>query len=315
MIENMLICLNNVAVFVLLVLPGVVTRKKKMISTAQLDGLSSLLMNILIPAMIIDVMCNVSINSELLHTALYTGIAASLVYLFSMGIAVIYFKLRKTDHLLQKVKVMCVAFNNTGFIGMPFIRLVLGDEALFIASICEMANDLILFTIGIIYLGQQKGKKEGFAWKNLFSPVLISVFVGLFLFLFDIALPDCLGQAISYFGNATTAIALFIVGLQLGEIQLKKLFSQTAVYEVIFWRMVLIPLICMIVLYVAFPQNVLANIVITLMFAMPTASTSSVLARQYRLDYKFATSCVMVGTVLLALTLPVWYGIINAVFS
>ena len=48
--------------------------------------------------------------------------------------------------------VFAAAFANTGLIGMPLIRLLLGQEALFLAAIMEVVNDVLIFTVGILLI-------------------------------------------------------------------------------------------------------------------------------------------------------------------
>lgn len=309
MFENVGICFQNVVVFALLVLPGWISKKTGLIGKEQSDGISKVLMYVLIPAMILDVMVGTDINGSLAKNSFDTCIAAGLIYVVSLVLLIGYCRLRRSRIEIRKVLVFCAVFNNTGFIGMPFIRQMLGDQALLLATMCEVINDLVLFTIGVLYLGQDQ--HERFSVKKLISPVLLAAVVGLVLFIGQIRLPQVVMQAVGYFGDATTPIALFIVGLQFGEMPFRSLFESKEVWETVLWRLVLIPGFCLGMLYLLWPDNVLVNTVMVLMFAMPTASTSCVVVEQYGQDVAFATRCILVSTLFMAVTVPLWYGLIT----
>lgn len=302
-------CVNTVIIFILLVIPGYFFKKINLIDSHHIDGVSTILVNLLWPAMVIDVMSQTQITAELKHTVFLTAKICLVIYFVSGIIFYYYWKLRKADDFFLGVLAFCSTCNNTGFIGMPYIKAALGNEALFIASIAELINDLVIFTIGIFLLQSGKKDKKAFDLKPMLSPGFISVFVGLFIFFFNIKLPDCVSQAFSYMSNSITAMAMFLVGAQLGEIQLSKLFKEKYCLEYCSIRLLLIPAVVFGALILFIPEQTLMIKVLTLMFAMPSASCAGILARQYQCNYKSATSYVMMSTILLMITLPIWSSI------
>lgn len=307
--SSFLFGINNVLIFILLAVPGYFARKKNMLTAHQIDGLSVILVNFLWPSMVIDVMSSMEISRELMHMALFTGAAALICYSAVSILGLLYWKLRRTEKTLQGILAYAVALNNTGFIGLPFIRTALGDEAMFAASIVEVVNDLFIFTVGIFLLQYGSEKKEKLSWRDIVTPGFLSVLIGIAIFLLQIPLPDFLAKAFHYMGNATTVVAMFLVGAQLSEINLKKIFTRKYVPEVCIWRLIAVPAVLAAVLFLAFPGNHVANQALILMFCMPCASSLAVFARQYRLNTELATSYVMTSTVLLIFTLPFWVAL------
>lgn len=308
-------CINNVLIFIILVLPGFFGRKLHIIKSHHIDGVSSIIVNILWPAMVIDVMSKMQVNDDSIRTVLVSGSISIIIYLVSSIIFLFYWKIRHANPNLVGILTFCCACNNTGFIGMPFIRAALGDEALFIASIPEVVNDLFIFTIGVALTQYGSEEKKGFDLKSMLSPGFISVFVGLFIFFFDIPLPSCIASALSYMSNAITAMAMLLVGAQLGEINLKQLLTEQYVFEISCIRLAIIPLLVAVALYFFLPNQTLIAHVLILMFAMPCASSCAILARQYNRDYQKATSYVMTSTLLLIITLPFWSIITTWLFQ
>lgn len=304
--DEVFFCITNVATFILLVLPGFFAKRKNMITSQHIDGLSSILVQFLWPAMVLDIMNSVKVSDKMIHIALYTGGSCAIIYLLSCVAALFYWKVRKIEKAVLGILAFSIVFNNTGFIGLPFIQAVLGKEAGFAASIVEVVNDFFIYTLGLLLI--QYGKDGGKKWdfRAMLSPGFVSVILGLAIFLLDIPLPVCLGRALGYLGNATTAMAMFLIGAQLGEMKFGEVFRGKYIYEVVVFRLILVPAAFMAVLVLFLPENHLSNQVLVLMSCMPCATCQAIFARQYQLDYKLATACVMATTVMLIAFLPVW---------
>jgi len=299
-------CISSVLIFILLAVPGYVSRRYKFVSTTQIDGFAFILVNILWPAMIIDSMTSVTISKDLIQMGIYTAVISTIVYTMSLIIALAYVKIRKLPNALGAIFIFAIAFNNTGFIGMPFIKEVLGNEALFIASIIELVNDIFIFSIGLMLFQSSFSNKRKINMRSFLSPGFISVIVGLLIFSLHIHIPSLITKPIGYLSNATTAMAMFLVGAQLGETSLKELYKERKAYEINFFRLFIIPLLLFVFLFFTSKQWTLANSVLVLMFATPVATCTAIFARQYKCDYHFATKCVMLSTFYSAITLPIW---------
>lgn len=60
---------SSVGVFLLLAIPGYLFTKKKILQSRQVEGLSSVLVNFLWPAMVVDAMARVQADRELVRQA------------------------------------------------------------------------------------------------------------------------------------------------------------------------------------------------------------------------------------------------------
>lgn len=314
MLQIIITCINVLLVFVLLLVPGFFSAKKKYIMPHQVDGFSFLVTNFLWPAMIIDVMGNVEFSQEMLEITFYTAILSFAYYLLIGTIAFIYWKIRKSTKALQGILTFATTITNTGFIGIPLIGIALGEEAVFIAAIAEVVNDIVIFTVGLMLLQSGKSEKKGVDFGAMLSPGFLSVIVGLLIFAFQIKLPDFLGQTLGYLSNAVTPVAMFLLGAQLAEINFREVLSNKKILEVMGLRLLVVPAIVTAILYFFFPGRALANQVIIMMAAMPTAACLAIFSRTYKLDYKFATTCTLSTTLGLIASLPVWLVVLNLVF-
>ena len=305
-------CISSIAVFILLAAPGYAAGKYKILSSPQISGLSVILVTFFWPAMVIDAMASVTVNEKLIHTAVYTGSITVIFYLASLVIGFLYTKIRKIPIKTKGILIFAITFNNTGLIGMPFIKSVLGNEALFIASIIELVNDIFIFSIGIMLIQHSADSKRKVNLKSFVSPGFLSVIAGLIIFCFHIRLPEIIAGPIRYMSDATTAAAMFLVGAQLGETSVRELFNERKAYETSFFRLLLIPLLLFIVLFILLKNRTLSDSVLVIMSAMPAAACTAIFARQHNTgcrhdnDCLLATKCVAVSTLLSAITLPLW---------
>lgn len=161
---------SSVDVFLLLAVPGFLFTKKKILTGRQVEGLSSVLVNFLWPAMVVDAMAQVQASRELIRQAGQAAVWALLVIAVGAVCAWIWLKVGKIGSVPGGILVFAAAFANTGLIGMPLIRLLLGEEMLFLSSIVELVNDVLIFTVGILLIQTGCGKPRQAALRGLLSP-------------------------------------------------------------------------------------------------------------------------------------------------
>lgn len=162
-----------------------------------------------------------------------------------------------------------------------------GDESIVwfrsivFTAIIELVNDIFMFTVGIMLIQLSAGKKSKLEPKELLSPGMIGVLIGLILFLADFRLPEMLGGSVEMIGNATTPLAMFVIGYQLGSMKVRTLLGEWQVYVVIFFKLAVIPVLALVFVKILAEEFSLMEKVIVLCFAMPAASASVLFSRQY----------------------------------
>jgi predicted permease len=225
------------------------------------------------------------------------------------ALAILSFPLAKSlrvSKTKQYLIMFMLLFGNTGFIGLPVIKALYGTDALFYAAIVEVINDILLFTVGIMLIQLSAGAKLRMDPKQIISPGLVGVFIGLILFLLNIQLPEVIASPIAMVGNATTPQTMFVIGGQLASLKLKEIAGDWKVYGVIFIRLLVIPLIALAIVRLCMGEFTLLEKVIVISFAMPAAAASAIFSQQYKGEEAFATKSVLMTTVCSILTIPVF---------
>ena len=297
--------INSLAMIFIMILPGYIFRKRSIISVNQIGAVNSIVVNLTWPCLVIDAM-QIKFSADTLKDAGYIVIVCFIAFAV---IAVLGIPIAK--HLkLNKIKQYLVLFmflqGNTGFIGIPVIKALYGTNALFYAAIVEFANDIFLFTIGVLLIQMSAGVSLKIRPLDLLSPGLVGVIIGIVLFIMDFKRPDVLGGSIEMIGNATTPLTMFSIGFQLGNIRLKEFFKEWQVYAVLFVKLMIVPAITVIILIILSEEIALLEKVIIILFAMPIASVASIFSQQYKGEVEFATKSVLLSTVMSLVTVPIF---------
>ena len=297
--------LTSLVMIFLLIIPGIIFRKKDIISAAQSDGISSLVVNITWPCLVVDAM-QMDFSAAVLKDSGYMMAAAMVVFTMTAVVTLVLSKLLRLDNSKRYITAFMLLFGNTGFIGIPVIRALYGAEAVFFAAILEMVNDVVIFTIGMMLIQMSAGAKLRFEPKLFLNPGLIGVIVGLLLFLLDIRLPEVIGGAVEMVGDATTPLTMFLIGYQLGGLKAKEILKDASIYVISFTKLLIVPVLALIVLRVAVGDFSLLEKVLIMSFAMPAGSVSVIFSQQYRGETAFATKTVLLSTLFSIVTIPVF---------
>ena len=295
--------LTSLVMIFLLIIPGIIFRKKDIISAAQSDGISSLVVNITWPCLVVDAM-QMDFSAAVLKDSGYMMAAAMVVFAMTAVVTLVLSKLLRLDNSKRYITAFMLLFGNTGFIGIPVIRALYGTEAVFFAAILEMVNDVVIFTIGMMLIQMSAGAKLRFEPKLFLNPGLLGVSV--LLFLLDIRLPEVIGGAVEMVGDATTPLTMFIIGYQLGGLKAKEILKDASIYVISFTKLLIVPVLALIVLRVAVGDFSLLEKVLIMSFAMPAGSVSVIFSQQYRGETAFATKTVLLSTLFSIVTIPVF---------
>ena len=297
---------SSVGVFLLLAVPGFIFTKKKILTSRQVEGISSVLVNFLWPAMVVDAMAQARADAELVRQAGQAALWALGVIVLGALCAWIWLKVGKIGSEPGGILLFAAAFANTGLIGMPLIRLLLGEKMLFLASMVELVNDVLIFSVGILLIQTGCGKPRQAALRGLLSPGLAGVAIGFLLFATRWELPAFAGEALSMAADATAPMVLFLVGAQLGEGDLKALVRDGRAWLLTALRLVVVPA-AVLALWLIFAGELTAvGQTILLLAAMPAGSCCAMFTRQYGGDWGLATRCVMLSTLCAVVTVPLW---------
>ena len=297
--------LSSLIMIFILIVPGIFFRKKEIISVEQSDGISSFVVNLTWPCLVIDAM-QMEFSVQILKDSGYMMAIAAVIFAVIIAAAFPLAKLMRMSDRKKYITTFMLLFGNTGFIGLPVTKALYGTESVFFAAILEMINDVLIFTIGIILIQMSAGVKLKLDPKQFLSPGLIGVLIGLALFLTNVQLPELLGGSVKLIGNATTPLTMFLIGHQIGGLKIREIVGDCHVYAVCFLKLLIVPVAVLVILKLWAGDFTLLEKVLILSFAMPVASVSAIFSQQYKGEAAFATKSVLLSTIFSIVTIPVF---------
>lgn len=201
-------------------------------------------------------------------------------------------------------------FSNIGFMGFAVIDSIFGGGGLFYASIYNIPNGLLIFSLGIYLLTKGRTENKFNFRKLLFMPANIAAILSLIFFLFDITLPSTILATASSIGNITTPLAMILIGMAMVNINIKKALTDVRMYLFGFFRLLIFPVLVYFVLANIVTNDLMLG-VFALMASMPGPSMAVTLSTQYGGNVEFATKYVFLSTVLSVVTIPIISLLLN----
>jgi hypothetical protein len=302
--------LNSLVMIFIMIIPGIILKKKKIIDDSQTKGISAVLVNVTWPCMVIDAM-QMPYSDEVFNGTKYIFMLLIIIFLLIFLVAALTVKGLRLKRTQAGILAFMLIFGNTGFIGLPVMNALYGKEAVFYASMVEMANDILMFTIGIMLIQVSAGAETKFRLKEFLSPGIFGVIIGFALFLLGITLPEFLGKSVSVIGAATTPLSMIVIGSQLGGIRLRELAGDRSIYAASFIKLLIVPAIALLIVRFAFGDVSLLAKVVIMSFAMPGAACTVIFSQQYNSDADFAAKGVLMSTLFCLATIPVFALLLN----
>lgn len=295
----------------LILLPGVYFGRKNIIDEKQCEGISSIVVNIAWPCLVITALQMDFSETLLINSGLLAGafvIASVLAYAVGMGLC----RFLKTDDQITYLIIYMFLFSNTGFMGIPVCETLYGEEGVFYAALMDSLSDVFVFTVGTFLVKKSMGVTIKNNPKELITPGLISIVIGVGLFLLDIKLPTVLADTLATVGGITTPLAMFIIGYKLGKMNFKDMLGDRIAYIVSGFRLIVLPAIVLVALWGLGVEMTVLTKVIAMEIAMPVATCTVIFVEQYRGNTEFASKCVLLSTLLSVVTIPVFAMLLEA---
>jgi len=291
-----LILLTQIAIMFLLIGIGFLLFKARFVTQQGSKELGNILLYVIMPSIILkSLMAEGTI--ERLEEFKIACLISFLVLLLSMIIArIIFGKKNKIEHFGS-------AFSNAGFIGIPLAQATLGNEAvLYVTPFVVMLN-LLQWTYGVAVMTDDLkviGVKQ--LVKN---PVVLSMVAGVVVMLARIPVPHILLKTISYASEMNAPLAMIVIGAYLAQVNFKEIFKKKTVRTSSIVRLVVIPFMTILLLYLVPAQYSEMKIAILIVASAPIGSNVAVFAQKNGLDYAESVKEVYVSTVLSIITLPI----------
>ena len=258
--------------------------------------LTNILFYVVTPCLIVNSLQNTMGIVDLGQLLLAGGLS-----FVSMGLAIVLCPLlfRRAEEKKKRMMRFCTIYSNCGFMGLPLAQAILCDTGAAYASVFVVAYNILVWTHGVGMLGARSMNLK----KALLNPGLIGLAAGLPLFMLGVRLPVVLETPVSALAAVNTPLAMLVIGGYIAKVRWRDLIADLDVYKVCFWRLLAVPALLFLLLWLIRPESMAATTVLVLA-AAPCGANAVLFAAMFQGDTETAGKSVAMSTLLSVLTMP-----------
>ena len=281
---------------------GYAVVKAGLMKSSESKSVSVILVYLVIPCVIIKAF-QVDYTPDV-QKGLFLAIAAAVaVHILFLLITIPLKKIFQMDVIEQATSI----YSNAGILVIPLVQELLGQDYVIYSSAYIAVQLILLWTQGKNMLCEE----EKLEWKKIFLNVnIISIIVGIVLFLFRIKLPAGVQDVLGMMNNMIGPLGMLLAGMAIAEVPLKSIFTKKRNYLSVALRLLLYPvlgLFLMKAIQIVVNLENSSQILLTVYLACVTPACASVtsMAQLYDKDAAYASSLYVLTTLLSIVTMPV----------
>ena len=299
------------AVFLLflMMVPGFIMRKTKLAGDTLPLGFTNTILYITQPAMIVIGFFRAR-DMQILKTAavvLVLSFATHVLFLFAVKL---FF--RGAPKETQKVYRFGTVFANAGYMGIPLISMVLGDEAAVYASVYIIGFNFFCWSFGALIYSEDKSFIS--PRKMFVNAATIPTAIGIIYFVTNVhtVIPVTVSafvyDVLEMLKNTVAPMSMMIIGMRLADLKLKGAFKDLYLYLGLLLRLFVFPAGAFGLILVAKligVNDMTAFTVSLICAATPVASATCMFAEKFGSDSTSASKFVSISTILSIVTMPI----------
>ncbi|MCD7946881.1 MAG: AEC family transporter [Oscillospiraceae bacterium] len=311
-----MLTVNLALELLIFILVGLVIQKLHVVNETFDQSLSSFLLRVALPCMIIDSLRAQFSAQELVNAGVMV-VLALLTLGASAVVGVIAYRIcggNAHGRILRFSTMFC----NFSFMGMPVIQSLYGQQGLFYFVVLTVPIRMIYYSSAKPLLSPPDLQLEHpTPWQKIrgwFSAPVIGVIIGLILYVTQLPLPSVVEDVISGIGSVASPMGMILCGLTLGKYNLRKIIKPRYLLAPLL-RNGIMPAVTL-GLMVLLPVPPELGRVVVMYSALPVASMLAAFTIQYdpsptaQLE---SAGSVLYSTLLSAGTIPVWAWITGLV--
>ena len=299
--ELSILLMEQIAKLFIMIFMGYAVVKMGLLKDEDSKVLSTLVLYLIVPCVILNAF-QVDYTPEKV-SGLELACIASLLLLFIL--LPIVNLIGKVLHL-NEVETMSIYYSNSGNLIVPLVAFMLGDKWVFYACVFMGLQTIFFWTHCKNVLSHEKG----FNLKKIFFNInIITIIIAITLFFAKIRLPEIITGTLSSVGAMIGPASMFVIGMLIGGMDLKKVLTNKKAYFISFMRLIVIPLIALLILKVSglVGWNKEGEEILLIVFMAvisPVASTVTQMCQVYDNDSRYASAISVLTTLGAIVTMP-----------
>lgn len=208
---------------------------------------------------------------------------------------------------LNSIERASLIYTNAGNLIIPLVAAVMGTEWVFYTNAFNIVQTVLIWTHGSRLIGQQS--EDWDYMKILMNPNIVAMIAGFFLFVTGIRMPSVVGTCIEGFGDMLGTVGMFVIGMVIGNMDLKWVFSRKRPYFICVIRLLLYPAVLAVILAMLAKTGIHKDakdilLVVFLASSAPAAVMVTQLAQIYNRDSKYASVINVMSVIFCIATMP-----------
>ena len=264
--------------------------------------LTTFVLSITTPCMVLDSVLKTEKYSDVRTIFTIIGIAL-FTYIIMPFIGLLISKILRIPYDQEGLYIFMTVFSNIGFIGYPIMRAIFGNDSVFHTSLFGMVFNIMVFTLGVYLIGIGRQGTNKLNFKNLLTPGVICSFLALILYIFHVRAPSIVSNFTGMIGDMTTPLAMIIIGVTLGAMNVKEVFNELRVYIYTIIKQLILPIIVYPAIAFFIKDPYLRGLTL-IMIAMPVGSSAVLFTNKYGGDSELAAKTIFMTTLISVFTIP-----------
>lgn len=300
-----LLLMEEIAKLFAIMLMGYVVVKAGLMKSSESKSISVVMVYLVIPCVIIDAF-QVDYTADVKKGLLLACAAAVLVHVLFLILTTILKQVLQLD----TIECATVIYSNAGILVIPLVQELLGQEYVIYSSAYIAVQLILIWT----HCKNMLCEEDRLEWKKVFLNVnIISIIVGVILFVCKIQLPSGMQDVLDMMNNMIGPIGMLLAGMVIADVPLKTVFTKKRNYVSTVLRLVIYPIFILILMKVINTfagVNGSKQILLTVYIASitPACATVTSMAQLYDKDAAYASSLYVLTTLLSIVTMPVMVG-------
>ncbi len=304
--ELALIAFQKMIVMFIILIAGVIAYKTNIVTREGNSTLSNLLLLVVNPVVIF-----MSFQMDFTHE-LFVRLWISILFAFichAAAILISYIAISSKNENYDIERVSAI-YSNCGFIGIPIINALFGQEGVFYLASYIAVFNILLWTQGYMLMTGKTSAKH--ILKGICSPCVIAALLGIVCFCLRIRLFAQADEAFSHIADMNTPLAMIVAGVTMAQSDIIKAVRNMRLYYVCLLKLLIIPIAAAVILRLFRADEVLTMTSI-IEIACPVGASCTMFAIRYNRNAVYASELYTVSTLLSAISLPVVIMLANLI--
>ena len=274
-----LLLMNQIIQLFIMIFMGFIIVKAKLLKAEDSKILSVIVLYLIIPCVIINAF-QVDYTPQTvkgLLIALAGSVMTQVILLIVVSI------LGRVFHL-NEVEVASIYYSNSGNLIVPIVTFILGKEWVLYGCVFMSVQLVFIWT----HCKKIISRESTYDWRKIVLNInMISIAIGIVLFLTRIHLPAIINNTLNAVGSMIGPASMIVTGMLFAGMNFKQIFANKRVYFVSFFRLIIVPVIALFLIKCSQLSTFSSNgnklmMIVFLAIITPSASTVTQMCQVYR---------------------------------